>query len=217
MTRRSTELGTYAANTEEHNDANRPIHGGAADGSLSASVRDAILLARICQRDEQALGLLYDRYGTLVYSIALRITHDRAVAEEITQDVFHAIWRSVGGFQIGGNAAAWLSGIARHRAIDATRARGYRMHARTVGFDDANIAHNSGHIDGRADALTLHAALRALPTKQREAIELAYYGGLTRAGIAAQLGAPIGTVNSRLRLGLVALRQWLHDDTEDSA
>jgi RNA polymerase sigma-70 factor, ECF subfamily len=213
---RSTGSGAYAANAAEHNGMDRPAHAGAADGALRASVSDSSLLARICRCDEQALGLLYERYGTLVYTIALRITRDRAVAEEVVQDAFQAVWQSAASFQIGGNMAAWLSGIARHGAIDATRARGYRAHARAVEFDDANVAQSSEHIDGRADALTMHEALQALPAKQREAIELAYYGGLTQAVIAARLGTPVGTVNSRLRLGLVALRQWLDDGAENS-
>jgi RNA polymerase sigma-70 factor (ECF subfamily) len=174
------------------------------------------LLARICQRDEQALSLLYDRYATRVYTIALRIMQDRMIAEEVVQDVFHAAWQSAGSFQLGGNTAAWLSGITRYRAIDAMRARGYRIHARTVEFDDAHVAQSSGYTDGSADALTVRAALQALPTKQRETIELAYYGGLTRSVIAACLGEPEGTISSRLRLGLSRLRQSLHDGSEDS-
>jgi RNA polymerase sigma-70 factor (ECF subfamily) len=216
LTSRSTAVGAYTANIQEHNGVDRPVHEGAADGLLSASVSDGILLARICRRDEQALSLLYDRYARRVYTIALRIIQDRMVAEEVVQDVFHAAWQSAGSFRLGGNMTAWLLGITRYRAIDAMRARGYRLHAHTVAFHDANVAQSSRQIDGRADALTVRAALQALPTKQREAIELAYYDGLTRSVIAACLGEPVGTISSRLRLGLSRLRQSLHDVMEDS-
>ncbi len=201
MTSRSTTSVASATNLEQHN---------------GVPLSDHSLIAQICQRDVQALGLLYDRYSRLVYTIALRITQDRPSAEEVVQNVFQTAWQSAGGFQISGSVSTWLIAITRHRAIDATCVRGYRLHARAAVLDDAQVSHTSEQTDGCADTLTVRAALRVLPAKQRESIELAYYGGLTRAEIAARLGESPGTVSSRVRTGLSTLRAWLRDGAEDS-
>jgi RNA polymerase sigma-70 factor, ECF subfamily len=143
--------------------------------------------------------------------IALRIVGDRESAEEVMQDVFQAVWQSAGSFQPSGNFSAWLIGIARHRAIDATRSRRHRARAREELLDDERIAIHGGA--GEADVLMLRAVVRAalaeLPASQRQAIELGYYGGLTQNEIAAQIGEPVGTVKSRMRLGLLKLRELL--------
>jgi RNA polymerase sigma-70 factor, ECF subfamily len=171
---------------------------------------DEELIARVCWREEPALGEIYARYGRLVYSVVLRIVGDRGAAEEVVQDVFQAVWQSAGSFQPSGNFSAWLIGIARHRAIDATRSRRYKSRAREDVLDDDRLV---GAADSPADALMLRAivrgALEQLPASQRQAIELAYYGGLTHAEIAARLGEPVGTVKSRMRIGLTRLRQLL--------
>jgi RNA polymerase sigma-70 factor (ECF subfamily) len=171
---------------------------------------DEELIARVCWREEPALSEIYDRYGRLVYSVALRIVGDRGAAEEVVQDVFQAVWQSAGSFQPSGNFSAWLIGIARHRAIDATRSRRYRSRAREDMLDDDRLV---GAADSPAEALMLRAivrgALEQLPASQRQAIELAYYGGLTHTEIAARLGEPVGTVKSRMRIGLTRLRQLL--------
>ena len=174
---------------------------------------DAELIERVCRGEEPALGAIYDRYGRLIYTIALRITGDRESAEEVTQDVFQAVWQSAGSFQPTGNFSAWLIGIARHRAIDATRSRRHRARAREELLDDERMAGRGAESDGYADVLMLRAVVRAalaeLPASQRQAIELGYYGGLTHTEIAAQLGEPVGTVKSRMRMGLLKLRELL--------
>jgi RNA polymerase sigma-70 factor (ECF subfamily) len=190
----------------EENSAPTP---GPKDSPFSNSASDNLLIAHICQRDERALGVLYDRYGTLVYTIALRITRDRAVAEEVVQDVFQAIWQAAGGFQVEGTVKPWLLGIVRHRAIDATRVRNYQVHTTAIAFDEQYIISSIGHTDDVVDALTIREALAAVPPIQRHVIELAYYGGMTRAEIAIHLGEPVGTVKTRLRLGLLKLRTLL--------
>jgi RNA polymerase sigma-70 factor (ECF subfamily) len=179
-----------------------------------ASLRDEDLLALIMRRSEAALGAVYDRYGALVYTIALRITGDRQTAEEVVQDVFQSVWQTSAGFQPGlGSCASWLVGITRHRAIDATRSKRERarMREQTITHDnfvdvDANPDMAVVQIDLR-DAVK--EALTTLPASQRQAVELAYYGGLTRVEIAERLGEPIGTVKTRLRLGLLKLRDLL--------
>lgn len=180
---------------------------------LIGAASDTELLAWVCRREEPALGGLYDRYHRLVYSIALRIVGEREQAEEVVQDVFQAVWQSAGGFQPGGSVAAWLIGIARHRAIDATRSRRFRARAREDQLDEAQVAHAAPAAESDAEVLivraTVRAALAELPAAQRQAIELSYYGGLSHAEIADRLGEPVGTVKSRMRLGLLKLRDLL--------
>jgi RNA polymerase sigma-70 factor (ECF subfamily) len=194
-----------------------PIRPRESSAALSVAPADEELVGRVLRREESALGAIYDRYGRLVYTIALRITGDREAAEEVMQDVFQAVWQGVGSFQPGGSFAAWLTGIARHRAIDLTRSRRYRARARESVLEEY-AAGDSMAGDAPADALVLRTvvqeALHELPPTQREAIELAYYGGLTHVEIAGRLGEPIGTVKSRMRLGLTRLRDLLRATRE---
>ncbi|HET9224454.1 MAG TPA: sigma-70 family RNA polymerase sigma factor [Roseiflexaceae bacterium] len=190
-----------------------PIRPRESSAALSAAPADEELVRRVLRREESALGAIYDRYSRLVYTIALRITGDREAAEEVMQDVFQAVWQGVGSFQPGGSFAAWLTGIARHRAIDLTRSRRYRARARESALEEYAASDSAA-----ADALVLRTvvqeALHELPPTQREAIELAYYGGLTHVEIAGRLGEPVGTVKSRMRLGLTRLRDLLRATPE---
>jgi RNA polymerase sigma-70 factor (ECF subfamily) len=190
-----------------------------ADTTDLASLRDEALLTLVLQRQEAALGALYDRYGRLIYTIALRITGDRETAEEVVQDVFQNVWQAAGGFQPGaGSCSAWLIGITRHRAIDAMRSKRERGRAREQTFDSdwptGDEVDPGSEVARRLLRDTVRAALDELPPNQRQAIELAYYGGLTRAEIAARLNEPIGTIKTRLRLGLLKLRDLLRDAEE---
>ncbi|HWQ11760.1 MAG TPA: sigma-70 family RNA polymerase sigma factor [Roseiflexaceae bacterium] len=186
-----------------------PLH--VVPGEAQPFPPDGELMARVARRDEGALGTIYHRYVRLVYAIALRITGDRSVAEEVVQDVFQAVWQAAGSFREGSSLSAWLAGIARHRAIDATRTAGFRERAREDLLDGAWP--QAEGLGDEADLLALRAAvqaaLAALPDGQRVALELAYYGGLTHTQIARRLGEPVGTVKSRLRLGLLRLRDLL--------
>ena len=174
---------------------------------------DHALLARVERLDEAALAALYDRYRILACTIALRITGDHAVAEEVLQDVFLSVWRTAGGFQPAGSVAAWLTGIARHRAIDATRGATFRARGSEHGLEPALELPADDHPEEQAARRLageqVRAALGQLSPAQREAIELAYYGGMSQSEIAARLRAPIGTVKTRLRLGLTHLRRAL--------
>jgi RNA polymerase sigma-70 factor (ECF subfamily) len=179
-----------------------------------ASLRDEDLLALITRRSEPALGAVYDRYGALVYTIALRITGDRQTAEEVVQDVFQSVWQTSAGFQPGlGNCASWLVGITRHRAIDVIRSKRERARTREQTITHDNFVDVDANPDTAVVQMDLRdavkKALTTLPTSQRQAVELAYYGGLTRVEIAERLGEPIGTVKTRLRLGLIKLRDLL--------
>ena len=184
-----------------------------------ASATDEELMALVLRRQEAALGALYDRYIRLVYAVALRITGDRETAEEVVQDVFQNVWQAAGSFQPGvGTFAAWLLGIARHRAIDATRSKRERARAREQTLDDLRPAGEESSLEREVGQRllrdTVRAALEGLPANQRQAIELAYYGGLTRVEIAERLNEPLGTVKTRLRLGLLKLRDLLRYEEE---
>ena len=183
------------------------------------ALRDEELLVLVIRRRERALGQLYDRYGRLVYTIALRITGDRQTAEEVVQDVFQNVWQAAGSYQAGvGQFSAWLLGITRHRAIDATRSKRERARTREQALDVGIPLSDESDIERDvARSLlrdTVRAALQELPTNQRQAVELAYYGDLTRAEIAERLGEPLGTVKTRLRLGLLKLRDLLRQIEE---
>jgi RNA polymerase sigma-70 factor (ECF subfamily) len=178
------------------------------------ALRDDELLALVARGDEAALGAVYDRYGGLVYTIALRVTGDRQTAEEVAQDVFQGVWQTAGSYQAGrGACAAWLVGITRHRAIDAMRSKRERARTREQTIEVGGFAETTGAPDPQMSDFdvrdSVRSALDTLPPPQRQAIELAYYGGLTRVEIAERLGEPLGTVKTRLRLGLLKLRDLL--------
>ncbi len=182
-----------------------------ATGSPMAEPSDAILLGALRQRDEAALAALYDRYGGLVYTLALRIVGDRELAQEMLQDVFLRCWDHAATFRPGrGAVSAWLLGIARNRAIDLLRSRQHQARLRErEPLPSADAPGAPGQPD-MSDLVvlrqTVRAALDTLPSRQRQAIELAYYGGLPQREIARLLGEPLGTVKTRMRAGLERLR-----------
>jgi len=178
------------------------------------ALRDDELLALVAHGDEPALGAIYDRYSGLVYTIALRITGDRQTSEEVMQDVFQGVWQTAGSYQAGrGACAAWLVGIARHRAIDSTRSKRERARNREQTIEQGGFAETTGAPDPELTGMDLREAVRAaldsIPPAQRQAVELAFYGGFTRVEIAERLGEPLGTIKTRLRLGLLKLRDLL--------
>jgi RNA polymerase sigma-70 factor (ECF subfamily) len=185
---------------------------------LSNELDDEALLARICSHDEMALRSLYERYNRLLYSIALRITQDRLAAEEVLQDVFHSVWtRGLTFRPSAGSVSSWLSSIARNRAIDEMRTRWQRARDRELSFEylpDWNSAIERGLEHWAVLRTDMRNALSNLPSLQRQAIILAYFGGLSSSEIAAQLGEPLGTIKGRLRLGMDKLRHALHDFVE---
>ncbi len=190
------------------------------DVSGRAQLRDDELLRLIAEGDEQALGALYDRYGRLVFSIALRVTDDRSCAEEVTQDVFHRVWTHAYSFRsAAGTPGGWIIGITRHRAIDEIRSSRYKGRQRDVWLDDLPAMVCSESADAAEHAALrceVRAALAMLAQEQRQAIDLAYYHGLTTTEIASMAAIPVGTVKSRLRYGLAALRRVLRQDTGET-
>ena len=165
----------------------------------------------VCDGEPAAFALLYERHAGSVFGLANRILRDRAAAEDVTQDVFVRLWRHRDVYAPErGAPRAWLLTIARNRAIDVLR-RGGRRHEP---LDDAHETREAPERTEdealrRDEAASLGAALRGLPDEQRTAVELAYFADLTQAEIAAQLRVPLGTVKSRVRLGLRKLAAGL--------
>ena len=174
---------------------------------------DRAVLARVSEGDLDALEELYDRYRTMAYSIALRITGDAGIAEDVVQEAFLGAWRNSARYVEGrGSVKTWLLAIVHHRAVDAVRRR--RPTVELPEREDAPPAPLTvpdvwSEVAGRLDAAAIRVALATLSAAQREAIELAYFGGLTQQEIAVRTGTPLGTVKSRVRLGLLAMRRAL--------
>jgi RNA polymerase sigma factor (sigma-70 family) len=173
---------------------------------------DPVVLDRVAAGDLRALEVLYDRYGKMAYSLALRITAEASAAEDVVQDAFLGAWRNASLYAAErGSVKTWLLSIVHHRAIDAIRRR--EPASELPDRDDASIggivADVWPEVAANLDRTAVRAALADLSDVQRLAIELAYFGGLTQAEIAARTGAPLGTVKSRMRLGLLALRRAL--------
>jgi RNA polymerase sigma-70 factor (ECF subfamily) len=176
---------------------------------------DQDLLARVANGELDALEGLYERYRTMAYSIALRITAEQTLAEDVVQEAFLGAWRNAARYVAGrGSVKTWLLSIVHHRAIDAIRRR-----RPTTEFPEPDAPGGVpgpltlpdvwGEVAEGLDRTAIADALVAISNVQREAIELAYFGGLTQVEISDRLGVPLGTVKSRMRLGLLALRRVL--------
>jgi RNA polymerase sigma-70 factor (ECF subfamily) len=169
---------------------------------------DWSLLARVVQKDDAALATLYDRYSGLVYSEASRILRDKGAAEEILQDIFYQVWRTAEKFDPQrGSLAGWLVVVARNRAISKLRRRStssddeLKENAVACPFNLESAA-SQNQMLGR-----VRGAMQSLPEGQREAIELAYFEGMTHSEIASKTGEALGTVKTRIRSALEVLRR----------
>jgi RNA polymerase sigma-70 factor, ECF subfamily len=181
--------------------------------SSSVDEADRAALARIAAGELAALEQLYDRYKTMAYSIAYRITNDATLAEDVVQDAFLGAWRNAARYVEGrGSVKTWLLSIVHHRAIDAIRRRRPTTELPTIdaGLPEAlTLPDVWAEVSASLDSVTVREALVALSDVQREALELAYFSGLTQQEIAERTGTPLGTVKSRVRLGLLAMRRAL--------
>ncbi len=173
---------------------------------------DEALVELISMGDELALGELYDRFGQVAYGMALRVVGDRGLAEEAVQDAFLSVWRSAARFDAGrGLCRSWFLTIVHRRAVDVVQ----RANRRPETPVEAVSERASPSADETAAVLeerrvVLHA-LRRIPGVQREAIELAYYGGYTQSQIADRLGVPLGTIKTRVYNGMSMLRTLLSE------
>jgi RNA polymerase sigma-70 factor (ECF subfamily) len=185
-------------------------------GSAGTDADDREDLQRLAAGDGDAAGRLYDRHARAVYSLVLRILNDEGDAEDVVQEVFAQAWRQAARYDAArGAVGAWLLMMARSRAIDKLRSARARPGSR--GADDptaidqmpAAVRDAPSAIIDAENARLVHRALAELPLLQRLVIELAYYEGLTQREIADRLEQPLGTIKSRLRLGLLRLRDVL--------
>ncbi len=177
-----------------------------------AHLSDEALVALVVRSDHVALAELYDRYGRLAYNLAYRILRDQALAEDAVQEAFLAVWRSAQRFlPERSKASTWILTLVHRRAVDLVR-REERRRADTL--DESYEAADRSTEETawlRLERERVQAALRRLPDQQREALELAYYGGFTQSELAERLGQPLGTIKSRMFAGLARLRELLQE------
>lgn len=199
---------------------------GAARITDYDAVPDDRLVAAVEGRDQRALEALYDRYGDYVYSVCLRMVGDVQLAEDLTQEVFLRLWRRPDLYDVRrGRFVTWLLSVARNRSIDERRSRGRRFRYETPPSPASEeFLAAAGAVEDGSDAAVLseervaiERALAALPGEQRLVIQLAYFGGYTQQEIARGLQQPLGTVKTRIRLGLQKLRLLLIEQREKGA
>jgi len=178
-----------------------------------AHLPDEALPALVARGDEQALAELYDRFGRVAYGIAVRVVRDASLAEDAVQDAFMTAWRTAASFDPArGKASTWLLTLVHRRAVDVVRREERR---RGDPLDDAPVASGDATDESaevREERRRVQAALAQLPPDQREALELAYYGGLTQTELAERLGVPLGTIKSRMFTALSRLRDLLGEE-----
>lgn len=169
---------------------------------------DSMLMARIRTGDEDALATLHDRYASVVYSVALRVLGETTQAEDILQDIFIQLWRNPQRFDASrGSLGAWLAVIARHRAIDHLRRRRPESDIEDVVISvDTRLEQST---DRSIAIAKIRTAVERLPVEQRQPLELAFFQGLTHSEIADKTGEPLGTIKTRIRSALLALRKAL--------
>jgi RNA polymerase sigma-70 factor (ECF subfamily) len=171
-------------------------------------------ISRIQAREERALGEFYDSTGRLVYSLAMRILGNAEDAEEVVGDVFSQVWRNAAHFDAGrGSVLAWLMMMTRSRALDRVRSRGNRPSLEQTMEASRNLATTEESIEEAAFIAErrrlVREALAELSEDQRSLIELAFYQGLSHSELSACAGLPVGTVKTRIRLGMLKLRDRL--------
>jgi RNA polymerase sigma-70 factor (ECF subfamily) len=180
---------------------------------------DEELMQLVREADARAFEIVFDRHGGVAFSLAYRICGRRAMAEDVVQEAFLSLWRSGARYdRARGSVRSWVLSVVHNRAVDALR-RGVVRDGRTV--DDEGLAERVAapertdvEVARREEAREVRGALGELPAEQRQVIELSYFGGFTHVQIASMLEVPIGTVKSRMRLGLTKLRILLGDPAE---
>ena len=183
----------------------------------TTSMIDPNLLALVAKGDQQAFSQLYDHSSTLLFTMAVRILGNREEAAELLQDVYLEVWRKVSRYDVGrGTPVAWLVTLTKSRAIDRLRARAARGYQATNSLEAGTAMQvadpSPSPLETQADQelrLAVGAAVAGLPQAQQQAIELAYYEGLSHTEIAQRLNQPLGTVKTRIKLGMSKLRDGL--------
>lgn len=177
---------------------------------MTESDPDRSCMSRVRAGDSAALAELYDRHTPLLYSLALRIVRRAGDAEDVVQEAWLQVWRTAASWDPSrGSVVGWLVTITRSRAIDRFRSLASRLNAETaVESPTTTVPDEPGTFaESRQRSAQVNAALATLPEPQRNSLELAYFGGLSQSEIADRLGAPLGTVKSWCRQGLLRLRE----------
>jgi RNA polymerase sigma factor (sigma-70 family) len=185
-----------------------------------AHLSDEALVALVARGDEGALAELYDRVGRVAYGLAFKVLRDDRLAEDAVQEAFLVVWRTAAGFRADiAKASTWILTLVHRRAVDIVRREERR---RADPLDD--LDRDAGTSESAEDEAWLgferrrvQGAVQQLPYAQREAIELAYYGGFSQSELAERLGLPLGTIKSRMFAGLARLRELLDDGTEQGS
>jgi len=180
------------------------------------TTEDQTLLSQIAKRQAEALGVLYDRYGRLLYSVAYHLVGNQQLAEEITLDVFRRVWEKADTYRADrASVRTWLTSMARNRSIDMLRREGVRPERNSISWTELNF---EPHADGRSpetavsrkmQSQKVRAALNQLPQEQQDVLIMAFFHGYSHSQIADQLEMPLGTVKTRIRLGMQKLRHIL--------
>jgi RNA polymerase sigma-70 factor, ECF subfamily len=180
---------------------------------------DESLIRLITSSQSDALSELYDRYSRLVFGMARNALGDQALAEEITQDVFMRIWNKASTYQAGeGKVVNWIAGIARNRAIDVFRHQRSLLDGNSLSleelplFDPPDSLNVEQELESKFKEQRVQQALFQLPKEQRDVLALAYFRGYTHEEAAEALGEPLGTIKTRIRLGMQKLRQILEEE-----
>jgi RNA polymerase sigma factor (sigma-70 family) len=188
---------------------------GAESSRELAHLSDEALLALIARDDELALAELYRRLGSLAYGLAFRILRDDALAQDAVQEAFLGVWRAADRFVAErAKPSTWVLTLVHRRAVDLVR-REERRRADPLDTESESAGTVSDQAEHVAERDAVRQALRQLPPEQREAIELAYYGGYTQSELAERLGQPLGTIKSRMFTGLSRLRDVLENAEGD--
>jgi RNA polymerase sigma-70 factor, ECF subfamily len=184
-----------------------------------AHLSDEAVVALVARSDQSALAELYDRFGRVAYGVALRILRDEKLAEDAVQEGFLTAWRNADRFMPErAKASTWLLTFVHRRAVDLVR-REDRRRAESLQPEAEVSSTGSAEDDAwlRFERERVQAALKQLPDQQREALELAYYGGFSQSELAERLGQPVGTIKSRMFAGLARLRELLADPPGETA
>jgi RNA polymerase sigma factor (sigma-70 family) len=185
-----------------------------------AHLSDEALVALVARGDEDALAELYDRVGRVAYGLALRVLRDERHAEDAVQEAFLQVWRSAATFRAErAKASTWILTLVHRRAVDLVRREERRQADPLTDDSAAGVAPEETEEAAwlRFERERVQAALKQLPDVQREALELAYYGGFSQSELAERLGVPLGTIKSRMFAGLARLRELLDDSTQEGS
>lgn len=175
-------------------------------------------LQRMAGGDHAALGRCYDLMGPMVFSLAVRMLRDRQAAEDVTQDIFVQVWRQAANYDTSrGSPEAWMMMIGRTRILDRLRSRAAGIVLKPVGDHLPDAPDGEDWPDdlavSRENASQVRQALASLPPDQKQAIEMAFFDGMTHVEISEKLGVALGTIKTRIRLGLLKIRDKIQDDT----